>query len=104
LAPNLVPPPPDFTGRAVYAYVVRAQSRDALREHLAQQGIETVVYYPRPLHLQPVFEYLGHRKGEFPVAERLCRECVALPLRPDMSRADIDRVAEAVCGFYGGRS
>jgi dTDP-4-amino-4,6-dideoxygalactose transaminase len=101
LAPDLVPPPPDYTGRAVYHYVVRAQRRTALREHLARCGVETVVYYPRPLHLQPVFAGLGHRAGEFPVAERLAEECVALPLRPELARSDIDYIADAIAEFYG---
>ncbi|MFD0412828.1 DegT/DnrJ/EryC1/StrS family aminotransferase [Streptomyces sp. NPDC127108] len=104
LGPEVLPPPADFAGRAVYTYVVRAKRRAELREHLAQRGIETVIYYPRPLHLQPVFAHLGHREGEFPVAEQLSRESVALPLRPDLSRDDIDRVADAIHEFYGARA
>ncbi|MFE9424006.1 DegT/DnrJ/EryC1/StrS family aminotransferase [Kitasatospora sp. NPDC006697] len=104
LAPDLLTPPGDFTGRAVYSYVVRAQQRDRLREHLAAEGIETVVYYPKPLHLQPAFAELGHRAGEFPVAERLAEECVALPLHPEMRPGDLERVTESIRRFYrGGR-
>ncbi|MBB5157225.1 DegT/DnrJ/EryC1/StrS family aminotransferase [Saccharopolyspora phatthalungensis] len=102
LAPDLVLPPQDYTGRAVYTFVVRARSRTALREHLAERGIETMIYYPMPLHLQPVFGGLGHRQGEFPVAERLAQEVLALPLRPDLGRDDIDRVCDAIQAFYGG--
>ena len=102
LAPQLRTPPGDFGRRAVYTYVVRAQRRDELREFLAAQGIETVVYYPRPLHLQPAFAYLGHQQGDFPVAERLARECLALPLHPGMRPGDVARVADAVERFYRG--
>ncbi|MGH8897245.1 MAG: DegT/DnrJ/EryC1/StrS family aminotransferase [Egibacteraceae bacterium] len=104
LAPSVVPPPGDFTGRAVYTYVVRAQDRDGLRAFLASRGVETVVSYPRPLHLQPAFAHLGHRPGDFPNAERLAHECLALPLYPEMPAADVDRVAAAVADFYGSRS
>ncbi|WP_164540540.1 DegT/DnrJ/EryC1/StrS family aminotransferase [Streptomyces abyssomicinicus] len=100
LAPALLPPAAGFAGRAVYTYVVRAQEREALRAHLAGQGIETAVYYPRPLHLQPAFAHLGHHEGDFPVAERLSREALALPLHPDMAPGAAERVVTAVQRFY----
>lgn len=99
---DVVLPPVDFAERAVYTFVIRAQQRDRLREYLAARGIETAVYYPKPLHVQPVFAHLGHRYGDFPVAEQISREALALPLRPDLSRTDIDRVSDAVLAFYGG--
>ncbi|WP_274558684.1 DegT/DnrJ/EryC1/StrS family aminotransferase [Streptomyces spiramyceticus] len=100
LAPALLPPPAGFDGRSVYTYVVRAQERDALRAHLAAEGIETTVYYPRPLHLQPAFAHLGHGPGDFPVAERLSREALALPLHPEMAPGAAERVVDAVTRFY----
>lgn len=100
LAPALLPPPAGFGGRAVYTYVIRSQERDALRSYLAGQGIETAVYYPRPLHLQPAFAHLGHGPGDFPVAERLSREALALPLHPDMAPGAAERVVAAVHRFH----
>ncbi|WP_432157453.1 DegT/DnrJ/EryC1/StrS family aminotransferase [Streptomyces sp. bgisy153] len=100
LAPALLPPPAGFAGRSVYTYVVRAREREELRSYLAGQGIETTVYYPRPLHLQPAFAGLGHAPGDFPVAERLCREALALPLHPDMAPGAAERVVDAVQRFY----
>ncbi|MER5865539.1 DegT/DnrJ/EryC1/StrS family aminotransferase [Kitasatospora sp. NPDC002040] len=102
LAPDLLTPPDGYDHRAVYTYVVRAARRDELKEFLAGEGIETVVYYPKPLHLQPAFAYLGHRPGDFPVAEQLAREALALPLHPDMRPGDVARVASAVERFYRG--
>ncbi len=101
LTPDLLPPPAGFAGRSVYTYVVRAQQRDELRAHLAAQGIGTTVYYPRPLPLQPAFASLGHREGDFPVADRLSREALALPLHPDMAPGTAERVVAAVRAFYG---
>lgn len=100
IAPEIVTPPDGFEGRAVYTYVVRAQRREQLREYLLQRGVETAVYYPRPLHLQPVFAALGHRIGDFPVAERLGRECLALPLYPEMADSEAEYVACSVAEFY----
>lgn len=82
-------------------YTLRAERRDALREHLTEQGIGTGLYYPVPLHLQPCFEELGYREGAFPVAERLCGEVVSLPVYPELGEDRAARVAEAVRAFYG---
>lgn len=101
LAPALRTPLATSCERIYYTYVVRAAERDALERHLADRGVETLVYYPRPLHLQPAFAYLGHRAGEFPQAERAAREALALPLHPRMAEADVDRVIAAVRAFHG---
>jgi dTDP-4-amino-4,6-dideoxygalactose transaminase len=101
LAPDVVVPQ-EFGRRAVYTYVIRAEEREALREFLAAHGVETVVYYPKPLHLQPAFAYLGHGPGDFPNAERLARECVALPLYPEQPLSEVDRVVELVGRFFRG--
>jgi dTDP-4-amino-4,6-dideoxygalactose transaminase len=104
LAPVLVTPPDGYGGRVVYTYVVRAQQREALRRHLRHRGVETVVHVPRALPLQGAFAALGHRPGEFPVSERLARECVALPLYPELTEGEVEHVAASVCEFYGGHA
>jgi len=80
---------------------VQAQEREALREHLVHCGVETVVYYPRPLHLQPVFADLGHRPGAFPVSEELARTSLALPLHPEITDSEVEYIAASVAEFYG---
>ena len=101
LAPAVVPLP-GAPGRAVYTYVVRVHEREALREHLARSGIETAVFYQRPLHLQAAFAHLGYGLGDFPAAERLSRECLALPLYPEMEPGAVDHVAAEIARFYKG--
>ena len=81
-------------------YVIRAEKRDALKTHLAAAGIQTEIYYPIPLHLQPCFAALGHRKGDFPVAERAAAEVLALPLYPELSEAQQESVVDAIAAFY----
>jgi dTDP-4-amino-4,6-dideoxygalactose transaminase len=86
--------------RAVYhLYVIRSQNRDALRVHLAEAGIATGIHYPIPLHLQEAYLGLGYKVGDFPVTERACSEVLSLPLYPELTSDQQDRVAEAVLQF-----
>jgi UDP-2-acetamido-2-deoxy-ribo-hexuluronate aminotransferase len=59
-------------------------------------GIPTAVHYPEALHLQPAFAYLGHRKGDFPVAEAAASRVVSLPMHPYLTEDDLVQIAEAV--------
>ncbi|MDA1185438.1 MAG: DegT/DnrJ/EryC1/StrS family aminotransferase, partial [Acidobacteria bacterium] len=81
--------------RHVYhVYAVRLRQRDAWRAHLLQQGIQTGVHYPVPVHLQPAYRDLGYTTGDFPVAESVAGEVLSLPLFPEMT----DAQQEEVCG------
>jgi len=90
-------------GHVWHHYVVRVPDgrREALRQHLGERTIETEVYYPTPLHLQPCFAELGYKAGDLPHAERACAEVLALPVHPDLSAAQQEHVAAAVAEFYG---
>ncbi|HEX8052751.1 MAG TPA: DegT/DnrJ/EryC1/StrS family aminotransferase [Thermoleophilaceae bacterium] len=101
LAPDLRVPPPADHEQVFYTYTVACRDRDGLERHLAERGIETKVYYPLPLHLQPAFAWLGHGEGDFPNAERACRESLALPLYPDMPDADVEATIAAVLEHHG---
>jgi dTDP-4-amino-4,6-dideoxygalactose transaminase len=95
--------PPGFFS-VYHQFTVRATDRDGLAAHLAAQGIGTQIYYPYPLHLLPAFSALGHRPGDFPVAEALAGEVLSLPMFPELTDAEVDRVVSAIKGFYRGRS
>jgi dTDP-4-amino-4,6-dideoxygalactose transaminase len=83
-------------------YTIRVHSgqRDALAMFLRQRNIETAVYYPRPLHLQPALAYLGLREGQFPVAEKAAREVLTLPLYPELTETQRAYVIDGVRAFY----
>jgi dTDP-4-amino-4,6-dideoxygalactose transaminase len=83
-------------------FVVRTPQRDALKAHLERAGIGTMIYYPSPLHTQPCFAPLGYGAGDFPEAERACREVLAIPVYPEMTEAQREGVLEALCGFFEG--
>jgi dTDP-4-amino-4,6-dideoxygalactose transaminase len=74
--------------------------RDELAAYLKGQGIGTSIYYPKPLHLQKCFAYLGYKEGDFPVAERVCREILALPIYPELRDEEVEYVCEAIESFY----
>jgi UDP-2-acetamido-2-deoxy-ribo-hexuluronate aminotransferase len=84
----------------VYAqYTIRVEDRDALSKHLKEKGIPSAVYYPKCVHLQPVYEYLGYKEGSFPVAESAVKEVLSLPMHPWLTTEDIDRVVDGVSSF-----
>jgi dTDP-4-amino-4,6-dideoxygalactose transaminase len=83
-----------------HLYTVRAPRRDRLQTFLADQGIQSGVFYPVPLHLQKAFRPLGYGPGDFPEAERASREVLSLPLYPGLAPGAVRRVARAVRAFY----
>jgi dTDP-4-amino-4,6-dideoxygalactose transaminase len=83
-----------------HQYVIRAQRRDELRQFLVDRKIGSEIYYPLPLHLQPVFSYLGLKAGDMPVSEQAAREVLALPMFPELNEAEIGRVVESIADFY----
>jgi len=90
--------PAEAPGRrhVYHQYVVRVANRNAVRARLAQDGVSTAVFYPVPLHLQECFRDLGYREGSFPEAERAAGEVLALPIFPQLTDEEVDRVAASL--------
>ena len=74
-------------------------SRDQLVSHLDAQGIQTNVYYPLPLHLQQGLRYLGYDEGDFPVAEAVCQDVMALPMYPELDMGQVETVIQEMNRF-----
>ena len=83
-----------------HQYVIRAQHRDQLHKFLATRGIATEIYYPTPLHLQPVFAHLGYKPGDLPESERAAREVLALPMFPELTEDEQKLVVAGIAEFY----
>jgi dTDP-4-amino-4,6-dideoxygalactose transaminase len=94
--PALAPQVPAWAGPAWHLYVIRVTNREHVRTVLREAGIHTGVHYPVPLHLQPAYRDLGYGAEAFPVAEAAAREVLSLPLYPELSDADADRVIDAL--------
>ncbi len=87
--------------RAVYhLYVIRTRQRDALLNHLKAHDIEAGIHYPVPLHLQPVYQNLGYHKGDFPETEKASQEILSLPMYPELTHAQMERIVETMREFY----
>jgi len=83
-----------------HVYVIRAEKRDELQKHLASKGIDTKIHYPIPIHLMKAAEYLGHKKGDFPVTEKLSQEILSIPVRENLSESEINEVCDGIESFY----
>lgn len=80
-------------------FVIRVLNRDALQAHLQAQHIETAVYYPEPLHIQPLLGKHRVSLGDLPIAEQACAEVLALPIHPALKQTEIERIAKIVVDF-----
>ena len=89
-----------LSAHALFTVRVLDGQRDALAAALSARGIQTAVYYPRALHLQPALAGYGYRAGEFPRAELACEEVLSLPLFAAMSEASCQRVLDAVHEYF----
>lgn len=86
----------DRNSHVWHVYAVRVRERDLLRAQLAEAGISTGIHYPAAVHLQPAYASLGYRPGDFPVAEQLAEQTLSLPMFPELTRAQIERVGAAL--------
>lgn len=99
--PVKIPKAPIHATRHVWnQFVICAPERDRLQQHLRRHGVGTEIYYPVPLHLQPCFQELGHRPGDFPVSERLAAEALALPVYPELDEGKLEYICQAIRAFY----
>jgi len=94
--------PAEFAGaeHTYNQFSILTDRRDALRAHLQQRGVPSMVYYPRALHQQPIFAGLGYAAGDFPVTERIQEQVLSLPIFPGLTGEQIETVAAAIREFF----
>ena len=98
--PLQLPREADYAESAYHLYVVRHPRRDGLKKHLEANKVGCALHYPLPLHLQKCYASLGYKQGDFPVCEKAARECLSLPIYPELTDSQVDRVASVVRDFF----
>ncbi len=84
-------------GKHIYhLYVVRVSERDKFQKFMNDAQIGTLIHYPIPLHLQKAYQYLGYKKGDFPIAEKCAQEVISLPMFPELTRQEIEYVCQKI--------
>lgn len=83
-----------------HQYTLRVERRDELQAFLKEHGVSTMIYYPIPLHMQPVFKDLGYTVGDLPVTEKAAQEALSLPMFPELKREQQDYVIKKIVEFY----
>jgi len=99
--PLQLPVQPTYAESVWHLYVVRHPRRDELKAHLEANGVGCALHYPLPLHLQKCYASLGHKAGDFPNAEKSAAQCLSLPIYPELTEAQIQRVVEVIKAFFG---
>lgn len=84
-----------------HLYVVRTSNREKLQQELSEKGVQTMIHYPVPPHLQQAYKYLGYKQGDFPIAEEIARTCLSLPVWPGLNNFLVERVVNKIEEFYG---
>ncbi len=98
--PLVLPDKPHDRSHVYHQFTLRAQERDALLIFLHDHAIAATVYYPEPLHQQPLYKNLGYMQVRLPKAELACHEVISLPIYPELSDDQVETVAETVRYFY----
>jgi len=88
--------PGENTTPVYHLYCIRSKNRETLQERLAERGITTMVHYPIPLHLAGALSFLGHKEGDFPVAEEISKDILALPIYPELTFQHQEEVAQEI--------
>lgn len=89
----------DAAKHIYHIYAIRVHNRDALMSALAEKDIHCGIHYPIPVHLQDACRFLGYKEGSFPIAERCADELVSLPMFPELSQEQIERVSDEIKSF-----
>jgi dTDP-4-amino-4,6-dideoxygalactose transaminase len=100
-ADGTIAPPyePDWSRAVYHLFVVRVEDRAEVMQHMSAAGIGTGIHYPIPLHLQNAYADLGHAEGSFPVAERVAKEILSLPMFPGLGLEQQERVVHQLTEF-----
>ena len=89
-----------WSTHSYHQYTIRTPQRDALQQVLKEKGIPSMVYYPKVIHLQEAYQYLGYRKGDFPVSEMLTENVLSLPMHTELDEEQLEYITATIRNFY----
>jgi len=95
-----IPPRPEGFRLVYHLYIVFAEERNGLLQHCLDKGIEAKIHYPVPIYLQPALRSLGHKKGDFPVADIHTEKIITLPCDQHLVQSQLDYIIETVSQYY----
>ena len=90
----------DKCDHVYHLYVIQSDKRDELQRYLEQNGIETSIHYPIPPHLQKAYSELGYKKGDFPIAEKLAKTSLSLPIYPGLGDIETQYICDKIIKFF----
>ena len=99
--PVVLPPtPPAGYAQSYYVFTIRCEHLDELQAYLKEKNIGSAVYYPVPLYKQPAYAHLGFKAEDYPEAEKAAKEVLSIPMFPEITQEQVERVCEAIREFY----
>jgi dTDP-4-amino-4,6-dideoxygalactose transaminase len=96
----IVPKDKPYEKAVYHTFIIQSKERDALKQFLMDNGVDTKIHYPIPIHLQEAAKYLVYKKGDFPVTERQAETILSLPVYPELTNEQVDYIIECVLRFY----
>lgn len=89
-----------YSTHAFHQYTIQTKKRDELQKFLNEKGVPSMVYYPKPIHLQEAYRFLGYEKGDFPVAEKLAESVLSLPMHTELTEEQLEFIVGSIKEFY----
>lgn len=97
----IIPARTEYSKHTFHQYTIQLDERDALKKYLESKGIPSMVYYPKALHLQEAYKSLGYHEGDFPVAEKLAKKVLSLPMHTELDEKQLGYIVNNIKEFYG---
>tara|TARA_B100001123_G_C15331848_1_gene1031461 strand:+ start:2222 stop:3358 length:1137 start_codon:yes stop_codon:yes gene_type:complete len=90
----------DYEFNTYHTFVIQTDRRDDLKKYLLENGIETAIHYPTPIHLQPASKSLGHKGGDFPEAEKQSKQILTLPVNQSLKQEELEKIISTINRFF----
>ncbi len=95
-----IPTRVSYSSHSFHQYTIQTNKRDELQQYLKGKGIPTAIYYPKPLHLQEAYAFLGYKEGNFPVSEKLAQTVLSLPIHTELDEEHVEYIVSMIKEFY----